>query len=97
MMNLRLAFIIIASIIGTYNFIKVGLVFQSAFRQEHKLETNVVRALYTRLILNSLLLGFAVGSLFVDWENIGRSWIALPCFSIVFLFGSIRLVRALTT
>lgn len=96
-MDLRLAFIIIATIIGTYNYIKVGLVFQSAVRQEHKIETNVVRALYIRLILSSLLLGFAVGSLFVDWENIDRSWIALPCFSIVFLFGAIRLVQVLKT
>jgi hypothetical protein len=94
-MDLRLAFIIIASIIGMYNFIKVGLVFQSAFRQELQIETKDVRALYIRLILNSLLLGFALGSLLVDWENIGGSWIALPCFSIVFLFGSIRFVRAL--
>lgn len=94
-MDLRLAFIITASIIGIYNFIKVGLVFQAASKQEHTLETNVVRVLYVRLILNSLLLGLAVGSLFIDWENIGRSWIGIPCFSVLFLFGSIRFVRVL--
>ena len=96
-MDLRLVIVIMASVIGMYNFVKVGLAFQSASRQEHKIETNIVRTLYIRLILNSLLLGFAVGSLFIDWENMGGSWIALPCFSILFLFGSIRLVKVLKT
>ena len=96
-MDFQLVFIIITSIVGFYNFLKVGLAFQSASKQEHQMETNVVYALYIRLILNSLLLGLALGSLFVEWENIRGSWIVLPCFSLLFLFGSIRYVRALKT
>ncbi|MCA9917920.1 MAG: hypothetical protein KC445_08215 [Anaerolineales bacterium] len=89
-----MAFIIIAFLVGGYSLLKAGLALQSIFRQEQKVEDKVAHVIYFRLVLSSLLLGSAVASLFVNWSHFDGSWIALPCFNVLFLFGTMRLVQA---
>lgn len=94
-MNFLLVIIIISGIGGGYNLFKIGKTFQLENKKKPK-DLQKIRKLYFRLILNSLVFGVPLGALFVNsWSQINGSWIALPCFSTVFMLGSIRYLKAL--